>query len=712
MYTYILSEHMLPKVVVTFADFTWESGVQLIDVDITLGSAEKSSSCKVLLSDLNHSIAEAVINHSIKTGGIVSIAKDTKSDSGTKSNSVTKSNTGNSKGWGSPEQHAFADMVAWKETQAAKDGDFPKSYLARNGIGDMPASAIAPGAGFPPPQPGGGNVGRYQFNKGDWQDAVKAGYAKDYTPEDQDGIARYKFDKLDRGGKELAAGDFEAAREKANNEWKSVPGKDMSQIQPGTTKREYYLYYKTQLAKYKGAEIPSPTIPKTVLAKPDETDTDQAVIKGSLIVVSVGSYSFEFYHQGTDMADDGKTILTGQGLRWLMSRRKVNRTLKDITLKQLANSVAKEQKVKLDYQTKLDPTYIHLDQSGITNYALLLREADAAGLMVTEDMKAKTLVVKDREGLAPASYTLARGVNLISYQISDRALSGNEPDISTNEPQAAKTVIDPVAGKQVNVKPEVVEKVIKQDVATTGATKPKVSGTLTTGNNANSASKTKRIAGLPSTFVVPLSDSTLQFNPLTTILTEGFPGCLDRIWVIKTVSHSLSKNTSTLVLNSPVQVVNVVKPETKKDAIGITANNWVYPTSGTVTSIQSANRNGRRHNGADIANVAGTIIYAAASGTVITNQFEKGGAGWYIQLKHKNGFFSSYFHMLEASPLKVMQDVVQGDQIGKMGTTGGSTGVHLHFEIARNSPTNRVQVADILKDLGAKGNVITQLLPS
>ncbi|HEY4506779.1 MAG TPA: peptidoglycan DD-metalloendopeptidase family protein [Candidatus Paceibacterota bacterium] len=93
---------------------------------------------------------------------------------------------------------------------------------------------------------------------------------------------------------------------------------------------------------------------------------------------------------------------------------------------------------------------------------------------------------------------------------------------------------------------------------------------------------------------------------------------------------------------------------------------------------------GRIHgrNGVDIANSCGTSIYAAASGTVVLAMPSgyNGGFGKFIKIVHPNGTETLYAH---ASNLLVVQGeaVGQGQKIALMGTTGRSTGCHLHFEV-------------------------------
>lgn len=90
----------------------------------------------------------------------------------------------------------------------------------------------------------------------------------------------------------------------------------------------------------------------------------------------------------------------------------------------------------------------------------------------------------------------------------------------------------------------------------------------------------------------------------------------------------------------------------------------------------------RFHNGVDLANVTGTPIYAARSGTVTVSTYESG-YGNYCVINHGDGFSSLYAHMTH-DVVSVGQTVSQGQLIGYMGSTGASTGPHLHFGISYN----------------------------
>lgn len=90
----------------------------------------------------------------------------------------------------------------------------------------------------------------------------------------------------------------------------------------------------------------------------------------------------------------------------------------------------------------------------------------------------------------------------------------------------------------------------------------------------------------------------------------------------------------------------------------------------------------RFHHGVDLAANQGTPIYAIAAGTVTIASYTDAN-GYYVSLSHGNGFGSIYCHMTHYT-VKPGQSVKQGQIIGYVGSTGWSTGPHLHFEIHKN----------------------------
>lgn len=89
------------------------------------------------------------------------------------------------------------------------------------------------------------------------------------------------------------------------------------------------------------------------------------------------------------------------------------------------------------------------------------------------------------------------------------------------------------------------------------------------------------------------------------------------------------------------------------------------------------------HMGVDFASPAGTAIYASRSGTVIISKYSSS-YGNYVMIDHGDGFYSLYAHA-SALYVSVGDYVSQGQNIAAVGTTGNSTGNHLHFEIRYGS---------------------------
>ena len=89
----------------------------------------------------------------------------------------------------------------------------------------------------------------------------------------------------------------------------------------------------------------------------------------------------------------------------------------------------------------------------------------------------------------------------------------------------------------------------------------------------------------------------------------------------------------------------------------------------------------RMHNGIDMACASGTPIYATRSGTVTVASYQAGGAGNYVSINHGDGFSSIYMHMTHYI-VYAGQQVSKGQVIGYVGSTGISTGPHLHFGIS------------------------------
>lgn len=110
--------------------------------------------------------------------------------------------------------------------------------------------------------------------------------------------------------------------------------------------------------------------------------------------------------------------------------------------------------------------------------------------------------------------------------------------------------------------------------------------------------------------------------------------------------------------------------------------NLAWPTVGGYISSNVGYRWGSYHKGIDIARPSNRSILAADNGTVVSAGYS-GGFGNKIEINHNNGMKTIYAH-LSSINVSVGQTVQRGQQIGIMGSTGNSTGVHLHFEVYKN----------------------------
>lgn len=114
---------------------------------------------------------------------------------------------------------------------------------------------------------------------------------------------------------------------------------------------------------------------------------------------------------------------------------------------------------------------------------------------------------------------------------------------------------------------------------------------------------------------------------------------------------------------------------------GVSAQGLTWPVSGTLTSTFGP-RWGSMHEGIDIAAPGGTPIVASASGTVILAGW-LGGYGNLVVIDHGGGLSTAYAHQSSIA-VGVGQAVSQGQVVGYVGSTGHSTGNHLHFEVRVN----------------------------
>ncbi len=150
---------------------------------------------------------------------------------------------------------------------------------------------------------------------------------------------------------------------------------------------------------------------------------------------------------------------------------------------------------------------------------------------------------------------------------------------------------------------------------------------------------------------------------------------------VETLDSWLSRHEQ-VVASTRLQGVPVNPPDPASSSIPTSTDNssvMIWPTEGTISSGFGW-RWGRVHKGIDIASSVGTPVWATGSGVVEFAGWDDSGYGNMIDIRHPDGFLTRYAHL---SDIYAQQGSVvnQSQVVGAVGTTGNSTGPHLHFEI-------------------------------
>lgn len=169
-------------------------------------------------------------------------------------------------------------------------------------------------------------------------------------------------------------------------------------------------------------------------------------------------------------------------------------------------------------------------------------------------------------------------------------------------------------------------------------------------------------------------------------------------------NEAIFTEIESLIQNEEISVIIQSKTDAYDELIAELESQLVYlecrpdfiPTSGTITSKFGYRKDPvtgatAKHNGLDFANVKGTPIYAAGTG-IVTFSGYNGSFGNVIIIDHGYSYSTVYGHCTELLVEEGTQ-VLKGQEIALMGSTGKSTGNHLHFEIRYNdNPINPITV--------------------
>jgi murein DD-endopeptidase MepM/ murein hydrolase activator NlpD len=152
----------------------------------------------------------------------------------------------------------------------------------------------------------------------------------------------------------------------------------------------------------------------------------------------------------------------------------------------------------------------------------------------------------------------------------------------------------------------------------------------------------------------------------------------------------------------------------------ISASGWTAPVRGKIVSgFRTAGR--PTHHGVDIAADKRTQIFAAAAGTVVRMRCDARlngasiscdrdgspqvkGCGWFVDILHAGAVVTRYCHMVQQPAVRLGQSVAAGEVIGLSGSSGNSSGPHLHFEVhldGDRSSNGAVNPENFMRDAGA-----------
>jgi hypothetical protein len=420
--------------------------------------------------------------------------------------------------------------------------------------------------------------GRYQFLSTTWDGLKTKIGAVDFSPAAQD-LAAVELIRQRGALEDVEAGRLEAAIAKLNQTWASFPGSPHGQpTKPLARLREFY---NQRLTTYGNNPNPTPEQQQATSPAPlaqAESAPDSGT-KGTPIVVAFGwdrasMVGFQYWHVGTKAQGRGLDTLTLEGVsaRWLLSRRRKNTAYQQLTLRRLAQQIATMHGLRLEMVGD-GPTLTYVDQTGISDYELLLREATAAGYTV-RDEAAKLIVTP---AIPNFSGYVIRANYCEDLSFSDSAQTALEArgasPVSSSTPavnaEEAKITINPLTGQVEQNVNENRTATGRGQFAVSGSPTPPVRGTAAvatrgqepspvaigipgrepspitvseqTATTATLRQEQRRIQQYESRATVMTTPPALELKPgdIIGLSSTLVPETLAREWMVGEVSHSL-----------------------------------------------------------------------------------------------------------------------------------------------------------------------------
>ena len=144
-------------------------------------------------------------------------------------------------------------------------------------------------------------------------------------------------------------------------------------------------------------------------------------------------------------------------------------------------------------------------------------------------------------------------------------------------------------------------------------------------------------------------------------------------------SEDLGETVVVAPVNEVIVRGTLRNPATAAEMQQASSAGFIFPLPTGTWSVSSYYGDGRGHKGFDLRAPSGTSIYAVANGTVVQSGWN-GAYGYCVIIEHTNGMRTLYAHAKQLC-CSVGDTVSQGEVIALVGTTGQSTGNHLHFEV-------------------------------
>lgn len=195
------------------------------------------------------------------------------------------------------------------------------------------------------------------------------------------------------------------------------------------------------------------------------------------------------------------------------------------------------------------------------------------------------------------------------------------------------------------------------------------------------------------------------FNDYAKLLTEGISGNSEfYAGALKSNAKTYQEATKFLTgryatdtqynqkLNGLIETYDLTQYDKELQGAPISNGSYKVPVTNYTISSPFGNRGGEFHRGLDMAAAQGEPIYATRAGKVLTAEFHYSW-GNYVVIQHEDGTTALYAHQQQYL-VKAGDNVTQGQVIGQVGSTGDSTGAHLHLELCLDSSLSKDKLVD------------------